>query len=120
MSLQQDGKQTIRNEKPREITDRTFDLALEIVRLCRRLERQPDVCRTLSWQLLRSGTSIGANMEEAQAAQSRADFVSKCTVSLKEARETIYWLKLIRGLDPAKAGEFDPLIQEADEVSPSR
>jgi len=56
-------------------------------------------------------------MEEAQAAQSKADFVSKCAIALKEARETIYWLRLVRELNSTRVGEFDPLIQEADEVS---
>jgi len=84
------------NEKPRDIRERTFAFALEIARLCQRLEKQSGVHRTLGRQLLRSGTSIGANMEEAQAGQSRADFVSKCAIALKEARETTYWLRLIR------------------------
>lgn len=50
----------------------------------------------MSNQVLRSGTSIGANMEEAQAAQSRRDFIAKLAIALKEARETHYWLRLIQ------------------------
>jgi four helix bundle protein len=78
----------------RDIESRTFDFALAIVTLCQALDAQPGVGRTLSRQLLRSGTSIGANVEEAQAGQSRADFISKNGIALKEARETHYWLRL--------------------------
>lgn len=62
----------------------------------------PGVARTLALQLLRSGTSIGANVEEAQAGQSRADFISKYSIALKEARESAYWLRL---LDESKYSE---------------
>ena len=84
------------SEKPQDIKERTFLFALEIVRLCQKLEKQSDVYRTLGRQLLRSGTSIGANTEEAQAGQSRADFINKYSIVLKEARETLYWLRLLR------------------------
>ena len=59
------------------------------------LKSAPGVGRTLSGQLLRAGTSVGANLEEAQAGQSRADFISKNAIALKEARETHYWLRLL-------------------------
>ncbi|MBN1381306.1 MAG: four helix bundle protein [Deltaproteobacteria bacterium] len=104
-------------EKPKDISERTFAFALAVVRLCQRLEKQTDVYRTLGRQLLRSGTSIGANVEEAQAGQSRADFVSKYAIALKEARETIYWLRLIQETDSSKSEKSDDLIQEADEIS---
>ena len=81
--------------KPHDIQDRTFAFAVEIVRLCQRLDEKPGAGRTLSKQLLRSATSIGANMEEAQAGQSKADFISKTSIALKEARETLYWLRLL-------------------------
>lgn len=79
-----------KEDKPRDIRERTFTFALEIVRLCQKLERDSGVWHVLGKQLLRSGTSIGANAEEAQAGQSRADFISKYAIALKEARETIY------------------------------
>src|SRR5580765_4542805 len=82
--------------KPPDITERTFQFAISVVQLCRKLDQKPGISRSLSRQLLRSGTSIGANMEEAQAGQSRADFLHKCSVALKEARETHYWLRLLR------------------------
>ncbi|MGH3146698.1 MAG: four helix bundle protein, partial [Rubrobacter sp.] len=61
----------------RDLGERTFEFARRVVRLCQVLERTPGVGRTLATQLLRSGTSIGTNVEEGQAAQSRADFLSK-------------------------------------------
>ena len=68
--------------EPLDIEDRTFRFALRIVRLCRCLDERPGVKRTLGNQLLRSGTSVGANVEEARAAYSRAEFVSKMGIAL--------------------------------------
>jgi four helix bundle protein len=62
------------------------------------------------------GTSIGANIEEAQAGQSSADFLSKCSIALKEARETIYWLMLTRASGES-ANDVDGLPKEANEIS---
>ena len=67
----------------KDIRERTFEFSLRIIRLCQQLEEQPGVARTLSWQLLRSGTSIGANVEEAQAGQSKPDFISKNAIALR-------------------------------------
>ncbi|MEW6107001.1 MAG: four helix bundle protein [Bacillota bacterium] len=104
-------------EKPRDIRERTFRFAADIVRLCRHLDEKPGVERTLSKQLLRSGTSIGANVEEAQAGQSRADFTSKYAIALKEARETIYWLRLLKESGSVKGDSVEMLVQEASELS---
>ena len=79
----------------RDIGDRTFQFALRIVRVCQALDETPGVARTLGRQLLRAGTSIGANVREAQAGQSKPDFISKNAIALKEAHETAYWLELI-------------------------
>lgn len=79
----------------RDIRERAFEFAVRIVKLCQFLEKQRTVGRTLISQLLDAGTSIGANLEEAQAGQSRADFIHKNAISLKEARESVYWLRLI-------------------------
>ena len=81
--------------KPPDITQRTFDFAVKIVRFCDDQSKLSTVSRRLSYQLLDSGTSIGANVEEAQAGQSRADFISKYAIALKETRETIYCLRLL-------------------------
>ncbi len=65
----------------RDLCDRTFQFALRIVKLCNDLSKPPGVGRTMANQLLRSGTSIGANVEEGQGAQSEADFVAKYSMA---------------------------------------
>lgn len=76
------------------ILDLTYAFALRVVTLCRVLRERKEY--DLSSQLWRAGTSIGANVEEAQAGQSRADFLSKMSIAAKEARETRYWLRLTK------------------------
>jgi four helix bundle protein len=70
----------------------------------------------LSNQLLRCGTSIGANVEEAIGGQSRADFVSKLAIAYKEARETSYWLRLLKDTDYLTASQFDSIHIDAEEL----
>jgi four helix bundle protein len=89
------------------ITDRCFAFAVRIVKLCKFLEKHSDIRRTLINQLLDSGTSVGANLEEAVAGQSRADFIHKNAIALKEARESNYWLRLI-----VATGTFAPAIRK--------
>jgi four helix bundle protein len=74
------------------------------------------VCRTISYQLLKAGTSIGANLEEAQAGQSKADFISKNSISLKEARESHYWLRLIIATNLMPETEVEELRDEAEQL----
>ncbi len=100
----------------RDIQNRAFDFALRIVNLHRYLQSKGGTGRTLSRQILRSGTSVGANLEEASAGQSKADFISKCAIALKEARETHYWLRLLAASEIAPVKRLEPLIAEADEV----
>jgi len=100
----------------KDLADRTFKFAVRIVRLCICLDEKPGVSRTLSNQLLRSGTSIGANVEEGLAAQSEADFISKYSISCKEARETHYWLRLLSETELVKPELLDELLQECDEI----
>jgi four helix bundle protein len=102
---------------PRDIKERTFSFALEVVRFCRSLDSKPGSFRTLAQQLLRSGTSVGANVEEAQAGQSRADFISKYSIALKEARETLYWLRLLDASSELSNGSCNLLLKEADEIA---
>lgn len=104
-------------KKPRDIKERTFKFALEMVKLCRELDERPGVGRTVGKQLLRSGTSIGANVEEAQAGQSRADFINKNAIALKEARETVYWLRLLRESGECANSQSEPLQHEAEEIA---
>ena len=76
------------------IYQKSFQFAVRIINLCKYLQTEQKEY-ILSKQILRSGTSIGANVAEAQQAQSRPDFASKLNISLKEAAETDYWLRLL-------------------------
>jgi four helix bundle protein len=100
-----------------DIEGRTFEFALRVIKVCLALDERPGVRRTLGNQLLKSGTSIGANVSEAQAAQSKPDFVSKMNIALKESRETHYWLRLIAAAELLAAGQLGPITQEADEIT---
>src|SRR5215213_989015 len=76
-----------------KILDLSFDFAIQIIELYKILIEQKEF--VLSKQLLRSATSIGANVEEANAAQTKRDFIAKMSIASKEARETRYWLRLL-------------------------
>jgi four helix bundle protein len=102
---------------PRDIVERTFDFGVRVVKLCSLLMERSGVGRILGQQLLRSGTSIGANVEEAQAGQSRADFITKMTIAQKEARETLYWLRLLAAAEVIEASRLAALRSESDEIS---
>ncbi|PHJ64980.1 hypothetical protein VF04_04140 [Nostoc linckia z7] len=98
------------------ITDRTKAFAIRIVKACSFLDEKSGVTRTLSRQLLRSGTSIGANVREAQSAQSDKDFINKLEIALKEARETQYWLEILIESGLVEKQKFELLLQEANEI----
>lgn len=104
-------------EKPQEISARAFQFAVRVVKLCQKLDATPGVPRILANQLLRSGTSIGANLEESKGGQSRADFLSKVSISLKEARETQYWLRLLVAADILSENQLEPLIDESNQIT---
>lgn len=99
-----------------DLPERTFAFAVRIVKLCEILDGKPGVSRTLSRQLLRAGASIGANVEEGQASQSRADFVSKYSIACKEARETHYWLRLLAATELLPPARLQPLTDECNEL----
>jgi four helix bundle protein len=99
-----------------DLGERTFEFARRVVKLCQVLDGTPGVSRTLANQLLRSGTSIGANVEESQAAQSRADFLNKLSIACKEARETHYWLRLLAAADIVGESRLTELLDEADQL----
>ncbi len=99
-----------------DLRQRTFEFAVRVVKLCRELDKTPGVSRTLSGQLLRSGTSIGANVEEGQASQSKADFVSKYSIACKEARETHFWLRLFVATEIIQQNQIAALIDEANQL----
>lgn len=96
------------------IQDRTFDFALEIIKVYVKMTDKKEY--VLSKQLLRSGTSIGANVEEAIAGQSKRDFLSKMNISLKEARETNYWLRLLKESKLVDV-DFAPTLKESKEIT---
>ena len=97
------------------IQDKSFHFAIRIVKLCKMLRNDRKEF-TLSNQLLRSGTSIGANVMEAQNAQSRADYLSKLNIALKEATETKYWLRLWEATDYLTRAEFDSICPDCIEI----
>jgi len=97
------------------IVYKSFSLAVRVVRLCRFL-RETKQEFVLTKQLLRSGTSIGANMEEAVGGISRADLSAKISIAYKEARETSYWLKLLRATDYLPEESFQSVFNDCEEV----
>ncbi|ORJ55876.1 four helix bundle protein [Geothermobacter hydrogeniphilus] len=102
-------------KKGNVIRQKSYDFALQVILLYKGLQASKEF--VLSKQLLRSGTSIGANVEEAQAAQSRADFISKMSIASKEARESCYWLRLLRDSNTLQKAEVDPLLSEAESIT---
>jgi four helix bundle protein len=106
----------MKNEKPPDILERTFEFAARVVQLCGELDERPGVARVMMSQILRAGTSVPANIEEAQAAQSKADFISKMSIALKEARETHLRLRLLATANIIPDAELRPLINEAEEI----
>jgi four helix bundle protein len=94
---------------------KSFSLAVHVVRLCRFL-RETKQEYVLAKQLLRSGTSIGANVEEAIGGISRADFSAKISIAYKEARETSYWLKLLHATDYLTDESFQSIFSDCEEV----
>jgi four helix bundle protein len=102
--------------KERDIQKRAFSFACRIIKLYQFLAKQGGVGEILGRQVLRSGTSIGANLEEAMAGQSKADFVSKCNIALKEDRETHYWLRLFKENKVVSAERLSELTKESNEL----
>ena len=100
-----------------DIRDRSFRFACRIVELCKHLLRHGGVACILAPQLLRCGTSVGANLEEARGGESRRDFLSKCRISLKEARESTYRLRILVATKVGPADETAALIDEAGEIA---
>ena len=97
------------------VEQKSFQFAIRIVRLYRylRVSKKEFV---LSKQLLRSGTSVGANIAEAQQAQSRADFAAKMNIALKETAETDYWMRLLHATEYLSDQEFQSLIRDCREI----
>ena len=97
------------------VEQKSFLFAIRIVKLYKHL-RITKKEFVLSKQLLRSGTSIGANIAESQQAQSRADFISKLNIALKETAESDYWLRLLRATDYLSDAEFESVHDDCVEI----
>ncbi len=94
---------------------KSYDFAIRIVKLYRYLiDKKKEF--VLSKQILRSGTSIGANVEEALGGQSRADFISKLAVAYKEARETHYWIRILRDTNYITTKQANSILTDIDEI----
>ena len=98
-----------------DIDQRTYSFALRIVRLVLYLRKQKLLYSLLD-QVLRSGTSVGANVEEAQNAGSKKEFIHSMTIALKEARETKYWLRLLLDSNLVTHQQVDELVSENGEL----
>jgi four helix bundle protein len=104
------------SRRSRDIEDRAFNFAREVVAFCERHHRPGGVLTRLLYQLLDAATSTGSNLEEAAEGQSRADFVAKMCIVRKEARESRFWLRLIAASYPVHQAEITPLLHEATEI----
>jgi len=105
----------LRMKKSNVVADKSFDFAVRIVKLYRFLceEKKEYV---LSKQLVRSGTSIGANIEEALQAQSKRDYLSKMNIALKEANETLYWIRLFHATQLLDDKQKESIFADCNEV----
>jgi four helix bundle protein len=107
----------MKNEtKSNNISERLLQFASDVIKLATLLFKTP-IGRHIGGQVMRSATSAGANYEEACGAESRADFVHKLQIALKELRETLYWLRLTKRSMLAPETMCDPLLQEAQELT---
>ncbi len=102
-------------KKDNAIQIKSYDFAVRIVKLYKHLSQEKREF-VLSKQLLRSGTSIGANVEEAIGGQSRKDFFAKLTIAYKEARESHYWIRLLKDTDYLTEEEYNSLIKDIEEI----
>jgi four helix bundle protein len=102
-------------KKPRKISDRLLDFSVEVIRIVTNLNKNI-IGRTIAKQLLRAGTSAGANYEETYGAESRADFIHKLQIVLKELKESLYWFKLIKKSEILKQYNIEAIIDETEQL----
>ncbi len=102
--------------KESPLVTKSYTFSLAIIKLCTKLQAAKQF--VIAKQLLSSGTSVGANIEEATQATTKPDFISKISISLKEAHETRYWLRLVRdsGILPASETTIKQLIEDIHEI----
>ena len=101
--------------KENTIQDKSLSFAVRIVKLCRYIREEKHEYELAS-QLLRSGTSIGANVSESKNAQSRSDFINKLNIALKESDETSYWLTLLYKADILNEQQFESIHNDCSEI----
>src|SRR5687767_15803205 len=99
--------------KSPDLRVRSFDFAVAIVRLCSSELTEDPIARRLAYQLVSAAGSVGANLEESRAGQTKPDFIAKQFIALKEGRESRFWLKVIAASYPQIAKTF---IQESNEI----
>ncbi len=97
------------------VQEKSFEFAIRIVNLYKYLKDEKKEY-VLSKQLLRSGTSVGANIEEGIGGQSKRDFIAKLQISLKEARETHYWLRLLKATNYLTENETEKILKECTDI----
>jgi four helix bundle protein len=100
----------------KDIYERALQFAVRILKMDRALAKDRRVNRNAMNQLVDASSSIGSNLEEAKAGQSKADFHAKLRIALKEARESHYWLRLLRDSESVSVKRIAPLLQEANEL----
>src|SRR5262245_309774 len=102
-------------DRSQDIRDRTFEFGCRVARFVLRLEPHFRI-RSIVDQILKSGTSIGANVEEAKAGSSKRDFVRYLEIALREARETVYWLRICAALRLGSSDELEVLRDEGEQI----
>lgn len=105
----------MKNDRGKDILDRTFKFGVRIIRMGNSLPKTP-AGFALASQIIRSGTSIGANLQEAQSGVSKKDFVHSIQIALKEARETKFWIELVTESSLLPAAKTRLLIDESDQL----
>ena len=104
-------------EKVYDIRERTLQYSLRAVKLCQALKENSDSTGSvIGKQYLRSATSIGANLQEGHSGESNADFVHKYGIAQKEARESLYWLRILEGANIFSSAKLHPIIEETNEI----
>ena len=101
--------------KENDLLERTFSFGVRCLKLLRTLPNSSEY-QIIKYQLGKSATSVGANYEEAQAGSSKADFKNKIRIALKEARESNYWLRVLKALEDTSNEELDALVNESKEL----
>src|SRR5262245_22336981 len=104
------------NRPPQELKPRTKHFALRVIRMYSNLSKNDTVAQVLGKQVLRSGTSVGANYREASRGRSRAEFISKISDSLKEIEETEFWLELLVDSGCVSATKMSDLLDETRQL----